>query len=273
MSFKKLKNKLNENFLFIELVLTYKCNYNCSYCYQKEERLNKEEIKFGLKDLNILKKLLLEYKKFLQKNNVKDSLIYFEVIGGEVTYIFESNYLINLKRKIEKILKNLKFESNRYIFNITTNFSKEINYYQRLLNNGFYLSISYHKEFNNFEKFINKIKKLDKNFYGKINFTINYFTNEEYNFYKNKIEEIDLDWEITFNKINQYLNNENLMNPIKCYAKYFVFENGLRNFCKNEKIDKINRGIFNPIQCFKKVCYCPNHFKKEIDEKIAFLQT
>jgi len=260
-----LEKKINKNFVFINIVLTYECNYNCSYCYQKEDRLKK--IKNNLnKFLKDLTKFLKIYNLELSKNN-NHAIIDFEFIGGELSYVFSTDFLINFKNKIEKIVLN--YDRIAPMFFITTNFYRNINYYNKLLDNNFYLAISYHKEYNNFMDFVNKLKKL--NYLNKINFTINYFNLEELNDYKNKLKNLDLNCKITFNKIDLFKNNEQDKNII-CYAKYLTFENNeWVDFCANRKINFNKKEIISflkPKNCNKKYCYCPNVFIKEKNEKM-----
>lgn len=122
--------------------LTGWCNYKCPYCI---DRYNKEENGKWNK-MELLLKRAENINNFLVRNNITDP-IHLSLLGGEVTYL-------DLKSIILKI-KNISH------INLTTNFSRKLDYFQDLFiwckANGIklFINCSYHEQSNNFqEKFL-----------------------------------------------------------------------------------------------------------------------
>lgn len=139
------------------LFTSYLCNYNCSYCAQKNNRKLYKESE-NLNEIN--KKLLNTVDKLCQTLFVNKKIMdeynnSLQIIGGEPS-------IINLYEIINKLIINKTYIKNLKIF---TNFSKNIEYYIKLvellnkLNAKVILSVSFHDEYISLEEFYKKIKK------------------------------------------------------------------------------------------------------------------
>ena len=144
--------------LVIKWRLTDLCNYKCSYCLRNwkdregekritptKERLQKEEDR-AIKTSSCINQLI-------EKHNFKNVKI--DLIGGEVS-IFD----------LKSIISNITSPALKKIY-ITTNLSRNVNYYIDLVNylqgRGIEISImaSYHSEFTSFDKYFEKIQTLE----------------------------------------------------------------------------------------------------------------
>ena len=97
-----INNYKNEK--FIKWIVNDNCNYNCSYCFEKD---------FHKKDINIdsIIKTAYKVKEFIDKNNLTSIIL----LGGEL-FLLDEEVIF----EILNILKNKNL--NLYII---TNFSKE----------------------------------------------------------------------------------------------------------------------------------------------------
>lgn len=125
------------------------CNYNCSYCFEKEMYFGNEKI-----DIEELKKIANKIYDYCNINNI----LRLNVFGGEPT-ILDYSKIIYI---FEKFLNDKKI-----IFEITTNFYRDIDYFFNLLkafknNYCFYITCSFHEEFTTQVLFFKKILKLSK---------------------------------------------------------------------------------------------------------------
>jgi len=219
----------------LEFILTYKCNYNCSYCYQKEDRKNQFNI--SLKNFEIYIKF---FKKFFNKLNIT-------LMGGELSindnYLKYFNYLNQNPQKIYKINFTTNFSNPEFIYklykfkniislleiNITKHIGKEIN--------------------------IDKLLELDKN----ERIILNYFKEDKYfnvADLKNKVKNIIF--------IERSINNEIFINNFKkiCLPYFFkIDKRGIYDFCRNQKYKNLlnlKRNLLNlkSINCQKQCNFC-----------------
>lgn len=122
--------------------LTGWCNFRCPYCI---DRFNKEE-KGHWNKFDLLLTRAKNINKFLRYNNITKS-IHLSILGGEVTYL-----------DLKSIVSEIDNISN---LNLTTNFSRELNYFEDLFvwcrskNIKLFINCSYHEQNKNFtEKFL-----------------------------------------------------------------------------------------------------------------------
>lgn len=180
-----INNYKNES--FIKWIVNNNCNYNCSYCFEKQ--FHKEEI-------NIKNIINTAYKinDFINKNNISSIIL----LGGEL-FLLEEKVLLN----ILDILKSKK----RKLY-IITNFSKENFFYKNVYNfvkenfKSFEYKFSFHEEYISLQNFFDKIENFlqENNFNSslKIQFTLtkeNNFLLEEFinktNLLKEKYNNVD----------------------------------------------------------------------------------
>lgn len=149
-----LFDKRPEDVLFFSRIVTYQinwnltqyCNYNCSYCSQREHNtLNKQ--KQNKQDIE-----LLLYRAKIINNFIKNNkyFTWLNTLGGEIT-------LYNDLYKIFDV-----FNKNKYLTGTTivTNGSRNESYYIDLINRiNYYIAFtfSFHEEFANIDSFFKKI--------------------------------------------------------------------------------------------------------------------
>lgn len=122
------------------IYITDKCNMNCSYCYNKFPRDNKDI------DMN----LLLKYIDNVYKKTNRDVDIL--LIGGEPSlYKKVHEFIIQCREK--EFIKDI---------DIFTNFSRDINFYKLLIKNRVNLVCAWHNETDD-NNFINKLNSLTNN--------------------------------------------------------------------------------------------------------------
>ena len=137
--------KLPKNYNYVEVYLTFRCNFNCSYCINKiNDGITYDEELFG--------------KEWVDKlNKIDFGDIPLTLGGGEPTLHPDFYYIINnLRDNINiDLLTNCNFNIDEFIENISP---------QRLQTNKnpAYKSIrvSYHPSQMNAEKLVEKVKKL-----------------------------------------------------------------------------------------------------------------
>ena len=122
--------------------LTGWCNFHCPYCINKGNSENSGEWNTN----DILIERAKKINKFLKESNIRYPL-HLNLIGGEVMFL-----------DLIKILSNIDNISN---LNITTNFSRDLEYFKTLFNWSrankikLFINCSWHEESKNFkEKFI-----------------------------------------------------------------------------------------------------------------------
>ena len=153
-----INNYKNER--FIKWIVNDNCNYNCSYCFEKD---------FHKKDINIdsIIKTAYKVKEFIDKNNLTSIIL----LGGELFLLDEE--------VIFKILDILKSKNlNLYII---TNFSKENFIYKKVYDfakenfNKVEYKFSFHDEYITIKDFFNKVEDFlneNKNAKVKLQFTL-----------------------------------------------------------------------------------------------------
>ena len=125
----------------------YNCNYNCSYCYEKQLK------DYDLKKINInsLKKTAQKIKEFMKYNNICK----IGILGGEVFILKKEDFI--------EILNILNTEELKEI-EIVTNLSKPIEYYIDVINifknKKIILTCSFHYEQTDIHTFLSKIFNL-----------------------------------------------------------------------------------------------------------------
>lgn len=151
MKIKEIK-ELSNNELVIKWRITYDCNYQCSYCYQKTA------CNTDLGELDYLE-IARKINTLIQKSGKKKVKLY--LIGGEVTLL-----------PLEDILQELpKIET----LHITTNFSKNAEYFNNLRKYVKNLDVcfSFHSEYVSVNEFIEKLRPLDKKINKKVEMVFN----------------------------------------------------------------------------------------------------
>lgn len=132
----------NEENILINWILTYNCNYRCSYCTQRYKRIN---IMPSLKLLSIAKENII---------NLQRRKIYLTLSGGEPTII---PYFIDFIKDLLHNIKNLEIK-------VITNLSRERKYYEELVQkigediNKLSFFTSFHHEFAEVDDFLNNIQ-------------------------------------------------------------------------------------------------------------------
>jgi MoaA/NifB/PqqE/SkfB family radical SAM enzyme len=153
-----INNYKNER--FIKWIVNNNCNYNCSYCFEKD---------FHKKDINIdsIIKTAYKVKEFIDKNNLTSIIL----LGGEL-FLLDEEVIF----KILNILKNKKL--NLYII---TNFSKENFIYKKVYDfakenfNKVEYKFSFHDEYITIKDFFNKVEDFlneNKSAKVKLQFTL-----------------------------------------------------------------------------------------------------
>lgn len=142
---KVYSNFLKDWFHLIAFVID-DCNYNCDFCYNIKPRTKNK--------LDLHK--LLDFIKDVHVQTNKN--IFLELLGGEPT--LHSGLLEFCCRQ----LKDLSYVKT-YVF---TNFSKDVNYYLKLLQDNVALSITWHSKHDDItgQAFIDKVKKIPFKFFS-----------------------------------------------------------------------------------------------------------
>lgn len=122
------------------------CNYNCDFCYNIKPRT---KCKLDLTRL-------LEFIKHIHNQTQKN--IFLELLGGEPTLH------IGLDDFCCSRLKDLQYVK-AYVF---TNFSKDVDYYTRLLKHQIALSVTWHSKHDDVtgKDFINKVRQIPFEFFS-----------------------------------------------------------------------------------------------------------
>ena len=212
-------NRIYKDNLKINISTGFLCNYNCSYCIQKENKKVKNTVREINEQLDITTKNI-NLKLF--SNEFFLSLIGYQVgfIGGEPT-------LYNLPKFIDNLTYNKKLKQ----INITTNLSADISFFKQLydisLKNDFVLNLkgSYHYDMINYNDFFNKLKQLKE--LGKIKINCNFVVtntidkNTIYNFVKD-CKKLNISYSLTPEKSpndwkNNLINNDviKILNSLK----------------------------------------------------------
>jgi len=281
----------------IGIDLTYKCNFQCSYCCAKKEMDDTANINndFSIANIIFLKKKLV---KIIEIN--PDITIKLEILGGEPTLNKNINFLF---KTIIPVLNNSSY------IEVSTNGSKLINIDTKWITHSkIQFLISYHAEFmstsyfinifkkypslipnimlpanNTLPKILNLINKLKNN---GIKYDLNIIHDTDFykndNIYKNEVHQI---WEEHCEKLDKikmiddsknilYFSAEEIFNKNmnryygwKCLSMAYRFEdNEIINECTNLPLNLHNIG--KPIICPKQSCTCDMYFnfKKEINE-------
>ena len=175
-NYKVLQLNKPSKYFTINWKMTLWCNYKCSYCFQKREKQT---------DIESIYKTSVKINRLI---DILDENVCLQLVGGEVTY-YDLEYIFNNYLTSSKIKK----------VTIITNFSRDVNYFNRLANLFkkrdivINIVISCHLEYiKDFNTFYEKIKNLDN--YIKLSHISIVVTNENY---------------LTINKLFSTLNKEN----------------------------------------------------------------
>lgn len=232
-----------DDFIHIEWRITYLCNYDCSYCIQKGSR-SKKIIPL---DVDFLKKIAVKI------NSIIDSVskpCYLTLVGGEPTLIDIPYFLENIF-----ISKNLKY------IKIISNFSKNVEFYNKINEISVKRNIidkfnfSLHEKFVEPEKFFEKLKQLTfsnflielvvtkdnieiakkvKDLAEKNNFTLKFDINKK---------------DVNFDFTKEFINS--------AYSKYFFIK--YRDNTELKKIDsnivRYYRKEFKNVYCNSKIIF------------------
>ena len=225
------------NYLEINWVLLYGCNYRCSYCFGQDVLSKKDFIP-------------LEKLKHAVDNIFKIDKEYytFTLLGGEVTYY---PYFLELVEYIYSFDKKISIL-------LITNASKNISYFEKLLSyvgsNDFMMTFSIHFEYADIEHIKNLILLFNK---YKMTINIDFMLHPEY---KEKIklyfdELIKMKEEYYFNfNIVELREPPNFTNIDSRYDKdFFDWIDNARNIIKNTKSNTdyfTHKNIFFPQEYF-----------------------
>lgn len=253
------------------------CNYNCSYCFEHKSDM----LKYNLEELKAFSKKLYEFHKFY-------NLEWLDIFGGEVT-LLKSKDLVSL-------LEPFKEEKNLQI-NITTNFSRENEYFKEIIDSmsnikNIWFTTSCHLEHVKLEEFFNKVVNLldmysyAKNLRVRINKVVNK-NNEEiaYRMFrivkalkkKYKILSIEFAEEFSWNKegtITELYDSssacekypEMISNFTQRHEYKFIFKDGTEKIGYNLDILKEYPKYFNTKGCictYKNLLLLNNILKRE----------
>jgi len=257
--------------LSIELFNT--CNYNCSYCFQKTDKLDKAEIDYKKLFFFLEKKFIPEFLK-IKKN--QDYFLKLNILGGEPS-LKSIKFYEEFFKKISKILKN-HFKKIKIIF--LTNFSKPNSYYKDIYtlckknNLDLLIVATIHEEFMTLQKGFKKAKELLK-LIPKKYFDIQVFKSEkEIKELLKELNLLELFDIISLNSIdnleyvNAFKNLKSFLRPVKCYAYNYKIDKNLNIYqkCFKEKYNIINFK-FKPFYICDNVCNCASDeyiLKKEL---------
>lgn len=203
-------------FCKLEFILTYKCNYNCDYCYQKEDRKNSFVI-----NLN-------EFKNYLKYFLLKFDKLEIILMGGEITYFEQEKHF----SFFEFLLASKSFKNKIEKINLTTNFSNPdfiINLKKLNLEN---LEI-------NITKHINKKLNVEKlKLLTDLNVIINYFENDLDIKYINDLKKEFKNIKFIKRKIdNEIYRTKKLKKCLPFFYK--IDKRGIFDFCR----DKIYKNL------------------------------
>jgi len=195
------------------------------------------------KDTNpiLIEKISKEINKIIYKLKQQGKNIDFHLIGGEVS-IYDIKNLI---------LKNINL-SNIYRFSMVTNLSRNVEYYEELLNYltqnkvNIRIKASYHPTEVSEENFINKIKSLkDYNIIPSLLLTKNEEINEYvYNVY-NKLKEINIQLSVSVERVNgipidvSFIKNKEILSEDRCKFHVYYNNNEKELLTKYELLNKI----------------------------------
>lgn len=157
--------------------MTKYCNYNCSYCYQKETH----EKEFP--NIENLKNCAIDIADMLKRHKT-NKLKQLSLIGGEVSVL-----------PLDEIIKPIISQID--ILNIVSNGSGNLEKVIKLVldsNKKIIIVLSFHEEFTTIEKFISKANILKEKFGNNKNFSINVIlvvTNTNYKLIQEAAKKLD----------------------------------------------------------------------------------
>jgi len=233
--------------LYINTIFTEKCNYNCSYCFQKRNT--------NLLNLSIFEQHFKNIINYIKNKNIVQYR--FSLIGGEIS-ILPIEYQKNIFSILANTLKEIKSNDKDFKIIYVTNYSKDLTFLNDCeipKNSLLDIAISHHPEYISYEDIFNKAFHESKKYNFNYTITIKTFSWEDFH----KLKELNIKYNSNFNiefgdkdwKIQQEIFNKNkkLLRPVLCYSyNYQIFPDGsLRHFCTNENIYKNNNYNFNSI--------------------------
>ena len=241
-----------------------KCNFSCSYC---------EFWKYKSKEMNFE---LLSYfldKKFIpEMSKIEFTELEISLQGGELT-------IKNLDwfDDFIKILKKLNKLNKKTHIVFFTNFYKKNEYYDELAKkflkhfDSLDFIVSWHEEFWELDKFLNKINNFTKFTNDKLNIVSTFFRKIEDNelflklFNNGNIQYQSINDQDYYDKFNEY---KNYIRPVKCYAYDYIIDPDMtiKHYCNKQKFSVFK---FKPKEFYmcNDACTCASQeymFKKEL---------
>jgi len=241
-----------------------KCNFSCSYC---------EFWKYESKEMNF--KLLNHFieKKFIpEMSEIDFNSLEIALQGGELS-IKNLNWFDNFL----EILKKLKKLNKKIHIVFFTNFYRKNEYYDKLAKkflkhfNTLDFIVSYHEEFWELNKFLNKIDEFTKFTDNKLNIVSTFFRKIDNNklfsklFDNGNIQYQSINDKDYYDKFNEY---KNILRPVKCYAYDYIIDPDItiKHYCNKQKFSLFK---FKPKEYYMcdTSCSCASQeymFKKEL---------
>jgi len=236
----------------LTVIFTYKCNFKCSYCFEK----NIKRPDLDLKYFDYFMKNLT-----LKINNIDLNEFHFSIYGGELS-------LFDLKwhEDLFKIFKKYKLKIPTYVHYLS-NLSQPIEKYKDIYDltknyiNNFDFKFTLHEEYFNIDEFIKKAYKINNFIPIQLKF-FKELDSDKINFLKKHSIEYFID-SIDHNDYKQEIqNNINNLRPVLCYSYNYILDsdgmffhecfNNIKTHIMNFKKFKIPEKIY----C-DKVCGCP----------------
>ncbi|HOB25771.1 MAG TPA: radical SAM protein [Bacilli bacterium] len=294
-------NEYKTNNIYIQWIVTYRCNYKCDYCYLRENKL------LG-KDSDVVSSVFdLGLKKIA--NNLDISNCRFDIMGGEPTLHPNIEFLLNAACKtgfnevnlntngslLEKHIKTLASYPNAKII---------LSYHPYKCDYDFEKLVSYIVQANvplevnvmfppNCQLSYNMYDYLTNNYYNNVKTTIGLimplmYKEDEYHKLNDLIKNNKHNNNRSFifvydDHIKRYTNEEirlyglNVFKGMRCFVKYFTIDpNGKIDVlcntnvlnssfvCFDSTMSHINEIIYNGIVCENDKCGCSigYNFKK-----------
>lgn len=206
---------------FISFIITYRCNLNCDFCYQKNYPKT-AQLDFNIKDLMTIHKSM----NYFIKPNI-------HIFGGEPTMHQEFSDIVSF------------FEKNNYRLYMTTNGTR-LNEFIDVLKNFKEINISLNS--NNWEEIIESADKLKRQTKSRINLTYTLHSTDKIykilkRFKNTKIDSLIL-LHLIFNNVNKTKNNFRLITYIDNQRIRFfppIRKTDVKNYYTNLNFPKKNK--------------------------------
>jgi hypothetical protein len=215
-------------------LINEKENYEDLIQFLKNKLENKNEENFSIEDFKLSKKIINDYEKLNEFNNLLKSKNNSKY---NLNLVFDNQNIFN--QKIERIKKwiNMSQDNNfQFINSVKTNKSQNINYNKKFLTKSNDINSYLKKRSSNIpEKKNNNLLSIEKKFY--------LFQTP------NKNEKKSLNENSSSNTL-KYETNSNEKIDINNYTDLKI-EAGLNNYYKKKKIKFLNRVFKGPPECFR----------------------